>query len=104
MIPWHEPASRIGSLVRACDYGPFASPWGRPRTRLGQDEIQVLRARVVLESASAAPGTVVAACGDAAIVAAGDGCVAVERVQVDGEARVASDVLRIHRRLRTPTI
>jgi methionyl-tRNA formyltransferase len=31
-MPWTLPARQAVDLVRASDYGPFPSPWGRPRT------------------------------------------------------------------------
>src|SRR5262245_19991231 len=33
-LSWESPARRIVDFVRACDYLPFPSPWGHPRTSL----------------------------------------------------------------------
>ena len=41
---WELEAERLAALVRACDYGPFDSPWGRARTVVGEVEVEVLRA------------------------------------------------------------
>lgn len=48
VLPWSEPAQRIVAFTRACDFGPFRSPGGRPRTRshrLGGRELRILQAR-----------------------------------------------------------
>ena len=88
-LPWSLPARRIVDFVRASDYGPFASPWGRPTARIDEREIEVVRAAVTGKRADAAPGTV----GDDGLVAAADEWVAVERVRVDGEPAEPSEVL-----------
>lgn len=81
-VPWHEGAARVLGLVRACDYGPWPSPWGRARTCLADTEIGLRRARPTGVAADAAPGTV-GRCEDAsAWVATGDEWVAVTRLQV----------------------
>jgi methionyl-tRNA formyltransferase len=88
-MPWAEPAARLARLTRACDYAPFPSPWGRPRTWLGERELRVLRARALPEAVAAAPGTVVAP----GVVAAGDAGVVVERLEAGGELVDATAVL-----------
>jgi methionyl-tRNA formyltransferase len=57
-IDWNAPARRIYDFVRACDYHPFASPWGTPRARLGTEEISVLKVEMTGETCKAAPGAV----------------------------------------------
>ena len=57
-IDWHSPARRIYDFVRACDYGPFPSPWGVPRARLGDDEVEIRKLALTGERCTAAPGTV----------------------------------------------
>ena len=42
-LPWEEPARRIADLVRAADYDPFPSPWGRFTTTLDDIEYAVVR-------------------------------------------------------------
>ncbi|MGD9529672.1 MAG: methionyl-tRNA formyltransferase, partial [Pseudonocardia sp.] len=83
-IPWSEDATRVTGLVRACDYGPWASPWGRPRTR-GVDglEITVRRAQRTGVLATEPPGTVGSCDVDQAWVATRDEWVAISRLQVD---------------------
>lgn len=74
-VDWRWPAARIVAFVRACDYGPFPSPWGRPRTVAGGDEITIARASVVTFPNAAEPGTVVSVDSDEATVATGEGFV-----------------------------
>jgi methionyl-tRNA formyltransferase len=89
-MPWTLPARQAVDLVRASDYGPFPSPWGRPRTLAEDRELEVLAAAATGEAADAAPGTVGERDGDAVRVAAGDEWVLVERVRdADGVAPAA---------------
>jgi methionyl-tRNA formyltransferase len=57
-IDWNAPARRIYDFVRACDYQPFASPWGTPRARLGEREVEVFKVALTGERCDAAPGSV----------------------------------------------
>jgi methionyl-tRNA formyltransferase len=57
-IDWNAPARRIHAFVRACDYQPFPSPWGAPRARLGDREVEVLKVTLTGERCDAPPGTV----------------------------------------------
>jgi UDP-4-amino-4-deoxy-L-arabinose formyltransferase/UDP-glucuronic acid dehydrogenase (UDP-4-keto-hexauronic acid decarboxylating) len=57
-IDWHAPARRIHDFVRACDYTPFASPWGTPRATLEGREVEILKTAMTHEPCDAAPGTV----------------------------------------------
>ena len=97
-VPWSEPARRIDALVRASDYGPFASPWGRPRAQLDGADIVLLATDLTDEPAESAPGTVLEVGDDGALVACGEGVLRVRRVESAGEAREAADVLRAGRR------
>lgn len=102
-LPWGESAQRIAALIRACDYGPFRSPWGRPRTRsgrLGGREMRVVRATATTVDVSGAPGTVLGEEDGAVLVTAADRCVAVQRVELDGEVVEATEVLEPPDRLQ----
>lgn len=87
-IHWDRPARRVVDFVRACDYDPFPSPWGRPRTGPGSRELEVLKSACTWEATSAPPGTVGRVDDDGALVAAEDEWVLLKSVAVPGEPAV----------------
>jgi methionyl-tRNA formyltransferase len=93
-IDWSHPASRIAAVVRACDYGPFRSPWGRARTTWDRRTVEVMTARAHPPDVDRRPGTVLTIDGNGALIATGDGVLEVDRLRVDGDAVRAADVLR----------
>lgn len=56
-IDWNAPARRIHDFVRACDYQPFASPWGMPRAQLQEKDVLVLRTALTGQRCRAPAGT-----------------------------------------------
>jgi methionyl-tRNA formyltransferase len=103
-LHWTEPAARVVSFVRACDFLPFASPWDHPRSSLLGREVRVLKARLTGEVALAPPGTVVAVTGRGMFVAAADEWVLVQSVRVGGTDMAAADVLHSGDRLTGPLL
>jgi methionyl-tRNA formyltransferase len=86
-IPWSLPAARIEALIRACDYGPFPSPWGRAKARVGDTEVGVIRASPLAAAApdGAVPGEVVEVDDGGAIVVAGERTLLrLTRLELDG--------------------
>jgi methionyl-tRNA formyltransferase len=57
-IDWNAPARRIHDFVRACDYQPFASPWGTPKAVLNDSEVLIHKTALTGERCDAVPGTV----------------------------------------------
>ncbi len=92
-IDWSRPARAVVDFVRACDYGPFPSPWGRPIWVVDGEEVGVVVAELTPGDAAAAPGTVVAVEGGEVVVAAADGLVRVHRVEVGGRLLAPADAL-----------
>lgn len=92
-LPWTAPARRVVDLVRAADYAPFDSPWGRFRTAVAGAEVEVLGAVLADSGEPAAPGTVVHDPDGTVRVAAADGWVAIERVGCDGRPVDAATAL-----------
>ncbi len=92
-LDWRRPARCAVDFVRACDYTPFPSPWGFPRCTAHGLDVTVLGASVDRGRALAAPGTVAHAEGGAALIAAADAWVRVERVEVGGRQLSAVEVL-----------
>lgn len=94
-VEWSRTAREIVDLVRACDYFPFASPWGSPLATLNGRDVAILKAlRTGRATGGEPPGTVGAVAGGAVDVAAADDWVAVQRVAVEGRAQDAEAVLR----------
>jgi len=93
-VPWTEDAIHATGLVRACDYGPWASPWGRARTRGNNGlEIAVLRARRTGRPSPDPPGTVGRCDSAEAWVATRDEWVVISRLQVAGKGVPVDHVL-----------
>lgn len=85
-IDWTWPATRISAFVRACDYGPFPSPWGRPRTAVKGTTLEVTSVEADEDVEPSEPGVVIGVEPGAAVVASGRGVVRVKRVWKEGVA------------------
>lgn len=81
-LDWSRPARAVVNFVRACDYVPFHSPWGHPRTRLAGRAVAVVKARLTGERSDQPPGTVGRVVGDGVLVATVDEWVLVHRVLI----------------------
>lgn len=92
-VSWSCQAREIVNFVRACDYGPFPSPWGHPSTTLADQKITLLKASVTNERCSRTPG-IIGQPQDVGIqVACGDEWIVVSRVGVNGRAVDAATTL-----------
>lgn len=78
-IHWNMRAEDIHNQVRAC------VPWPIAFARLDGEPLRVLRTRVVDGDFSAAPGEIIEVNKSDVVVAAGEGAVALERVQAPGK-------------------
>ncbi|MDP8909367.1 MAG: hypothetical protein M3N47_09695 [Chloroflexota bacterium] len=92
-IRWKRSAREVMDFVRACDYFPFASPWGQPLTWLDSRELAITRASLTGEPAAAEPGTVGRVDEESVHVATGDEWIRLHRIRVDGRVVPASAVL-----------
>jgi methionyl-tRNA formyltransferase len=93
-VDWGRTATQVRDFVRACDYGPFVSPWGHPRTLLGERELELLAVSLTGEDADRPPGVVRHRTGAGPEVACADQWLRIEAVRVDGERSRAGDALR----------
>jgi methionyl-tRNA formyltransferase len=93
-LSWRWPAERIVDFVRACDYFPFRSPWGHPRTRMGTQELAVLKARRTRLASDSPPGTVGELTGEGVKVASSDEWLLVTKLRVGKESVHPAKVLR----------
>jgi methionyl-tRNA formyltransferase len=93
-ISWCWPAERIVNFVRACDYFPFRSPWGSPRTLLGAGEIAILKAVRTRVPCLEAPGMVGELNTRGALVASADEWVLVQKLKIGRSAQKPQELLR----------
>jgi methionyl-tRNA formyltransferase len=101
-VIWTEAAAQIVNFIRACDYAPFTSPWGRARAYLTGREIVVLKAALTGEPTDAPAGTVGRREGSGILVAARDAWISVRQIQVGSTSFPAADVLRPGERFAVP--
>jgi UDP-4-amino-4-deoxy-L-arabinose formyltransferase/UDP-glucuronic acid dehydrogenase (UDP-4-keto-hexauronic acid decarboxylating) len=101
---WTLPAREIVNFIRACDFFPFPSPWGHPKTILelmsGEKEIGVVKARLTGELCDSSPGTVGEVVGLGVKVACGDEWIVVNKLKVEGRYVDSAEVLKPGSRLR----
>jgi methionyl-tRNA formyltransferase len=93
-LSWTRPARQVVDFVRACDYLPFRSPWGFPRTRLGDSILGIARAAPTGKPADAPPGTVGVVRNGAVEVACADEWILVRQLHRDGSLVPASKILK----------
>ena len=77
-------AVELDRLVRACDYGPFVSPWGTLLTGVDGTNVGIRRVRLTGVAADALPGTI-RHDAEQVLVACADEWLEVVSVTVDGK-------------------
>lgn len=92
-IQWSHPAHKIDAFVRACNYSPFPSPWGEPKSRNGATEISILKTTISNKTCDEDPGTVRRMIDGRTAIATANHWILVDRCKVDGETRTAASVL-----------
>lgn len=95
-IRWSAAAREIANFVRACDFGPFPSPWGRPRLR-APDGTPLTTGRVTASAqptAGAAPGSVRDSSATDVWVATGDDWVVLRDLRSAAGPVAPAEVLR----------
>lgn len=86
LIDWRWPAERVLRLVRACDWGPTPSAFGKATLMMPTgDAVAIVSAEH--GAGNAAPGIVIAADGNALTIACGDGAL---RVTLEAGAEIAA--------------
>jgi len=98
-VSWSWPADKVVNFVRACDYFPFSSPWGYPRSRLGVKEFALVKARRTSLPCEAAPGTIGKATDSGVYVACKDEWIVASKLLLEGRYVPAREVLRTGDRL-----
>jgi methionyl-tRNA formyltransferase len=87
-IDWRRPTAEVYNLIRGCDPSPGA--W----TRFGDKILRVTDARP-LPGHDGAPGVLASADGDGAIIGTADGAILVRKLQADGPAGPAAEVIAV---------
>jgi methionyl-tRNA formyltransferase len=102
-ICWSSPARDIVNFVRACDFLPFRSAWGHPRTNLNGEDLSILKASRTGQPCDCAPGTVGEPTASGVPVAASDEWVFLHHVMMAGRPFKATEVLTAGSRLQDTT-
>lgn len=102
-ISWTSPVRTVLNFVRACDYLPFRSPWGHPRTYLKEQEIAVIKTKATGLCCEAFPGTVGRQVDSGMLVACLDEWILVTRLKIQDKYLNAADVLRLGDQLGSQT-
>ena len=92
-IQWSEPAHKIDAFVRACNYSPFPSPWGEPKTKWGKKEISILKTRPSKIVCNETHGKVGQLIEGSTAIATADYWLLVDKIKVDGETVSAASIL-----------
>ena len=98
-ISWSWPAQKVVNFVRACDYFPFSSPWGYPRSRLGVKEVALVKAQETGLPCQVSPGTVGKATDSGVYVACEDAWIVASKLHFEGKFVPAREVLSLGDRL-----
>lgn len=90
-IDWREDALSIDRKIRAF------TPWPAANTRWQNKRLRILHARPFATPATEAPGTIVSLAPEGIIVATGNQCLAIDRLQLEGgRAQDAAEFLNGH--------
>ncbi len=92
-LRWSSPAHEIINFIRACDYFPFRSPWGHPRTQLGDQELAVVKGSRTGLFCEVAPGTVGRSTDSGMLVATADEWIMVRKLKVGDKYVNAAEIL-----------
>jgi methionyl-tRNA formyltransferase len=93
-LSWNCPARQISNFVRASDFFPFPSPWGAPRSKLGDLTLGISKVRLTGRPADVPPGTVGAQSDGGVEVASRDEWLVVRQMFREGKYISAREVLR----------
>jgi methionyl-tRNA formyltransferase len=98
LIDWSRPGQAVHNLVRAMQPWPVAHTTWRPRSAPPGDSLRVIVHKTQPVVGTGAPGEVIEAEGDRLVIAAGQGAVALEVIQLAGKkVSSAAEFLRGHK-------
>lgn len=93
-IQWSAPAHRIDAFVRACNYAPFPSPWGEPKTIWKKKQLSILKTSLCNKKCHAFPGTVGPVIDGKTAVATADHWILLDKCRLDREIIAAATFLQ----------
>ncbi len=97
-IQWDMSAAELERFVRASDYYPLPSPWGYPKANLGEQEIGLMKVSKTGVAADQEAGSIKEQDG-VIWLATKDEWLVVQKVQIDGKAVEAINVLQDGQRI-----
>jgi len=100
-LTWDATADSILNFIRACDYFPFPSPWGYPRTHLGNHELGIVKARKTGMPCKSQPGTVGTSHNSGVEIACADEWLLVEKIKLGSKYVSANEMLTTGEQLQT---
>ena len=83
LIDWTRSAHEINCLIRGLD------PWPTAFSFLDQRKFQLFRPEVVHQSSTRKPGTLLRADREGLLIAAGNNCILIKEVKMEGKRRMA---------------
>ena len=89
-IQWQDQAHKIDAFIRACNYSPFPSPWGEPKTRLQKTEISILKISLSNVRCNEVPGRVGQMIDGKTAIAAADSWILVDKCKIEGKIVTAA--------------
>jgi methionyl-tRNA formyltransferase len=98
LIDWSQPGHVIHNLVRAMQPWPVAHTEWHRRTQTGADPVRLIVHKTAIVEGRGTPGEVLESAGDRLFVAAGQGAVALQLIQLPGKKPfTTAEFLRGHR-------
>lgn len=93
LIDWKSGSSAILRLLRACDYGPFTSPWGKAWTTRGDERVELLSATQGDPCPGIEPGRVSNTADGTIAIATSDFWLLPARIGISGKTALAKEKL-----------
>lgn len=93
-ITWTDSAKRIDAFIRASNYSPFSSPWGIPKTMLGDKEISIVKTEIYNEPCTEKPGTTGGTVNGKTAIATGTSWILINHCLVEGKFTDPTTILK----------
>ncbi|MEX0721113.1 MAG: formyltransferase family protein [Balneolaceae bacterium] len=94
VIKWTQTSTKIDAFVRACNYAPFKSPWGYPKTSYKKSNVEISSVTLTEEACTTKPGTVKITHNEFVRVATADYWLSIKTCGIDGKQVPAHTVFK----------